>query len=336
MAGFEGNPEPKREKQLSSPEPEAAVKGELRGVYERDIRPEVPLEGGTVIVYQRNTNDTRTPGPDFGALTSEGVEKTKKQAHEYFDLLFSKMTDKEKQGLDVLFLASDDQLHTPAGEQSTHKRAVETAALVMGSLGEQMTKHGLKHEQLLNEKDRPVEVSLLTDLRMLEESPEYVTLLKQKAEEAVANKRKNVKGQELSAQQWFWIMFEEDELKQERQKMGAEGPDEIADRINTYLSLLKLISDEHHQSHPGRRLLLWAVSHGDTITPYVKNHVAKLPKDAFLPVKTNGGITIAITPDGKAKTALSGNSFEVSFDPLKPDLTRRRKSAAELEALLHE
>jgi len=335
---IEGMPTPKPREQMSSPEPIKSEEIDLSGVFEDDIRPEVPETEGTVIVYQRNTDDKREPGPGFGELTKEGIKKTRSQAKLFFTELFEKMTNEEKKQFDILVLASDSKLHTPAGEKSDHKRAVETANEVIHELAPLMKKNGLDKEQLLNMEHAangaPVEVSLLTDLRTINETPEYVEFLKQKAKEAVDSGRKNSRGKELPEQLWFWIMFEEDEFKEEREKIGAEGPNEIADRIESYLSIVKLLADEHHRNNPGRKMLIWAVSHGDTITPYVKRHVANLPMDTYLPVKKNGGLTIEISADGDATTQLSGKEFSVSFDSLDPDTNYKRKSPEELKAFL--
>jgi len=326
------------EAQMSSPEPIKSDKEALTGMFEEDIRPEVPETEGTVIIYQRNAADKRTPGKDFGALTEEGVKKTRDQAREFFSKLFSKMSIEERKQLDILVLASDSELHTPDGEKSDHKRAVDTATEVIHELAPLMKKNGLKENQLLNmehaSNGAPVEVSLLKDLRMIDETPEYVEFLEKKAQEAVGSGRKNLRGKELPAQLWFWIMFEEDEFKKKREELGAEGPTEIADRINAYFSMIKLLGDEYHKQNPGRKLLVWAVSHGDTITPYAKQHIADLPLDAFLPVKKNGGLTIEVSADGNATTQLSGKEFSVSFDPLEPDLSYKRKLPSELKALL--
>ena len=138
-------------------------------------------------------------------------------------------------------------------------------------------------------------------------------------------------------------MFEEDIFADERERLNneepksvrVEGPAEIADRMHVYTSVLKGIADEHHSQNPEKRLVVWAVGHGDNISPFIHKHVRGVPqKERYLKMEKNGGITIEVAKDGTAKTELSGREFVISFDSLQPDPKRERKSQAEIDRIL--
>jgi len=84
----------------------------------------------------------------------------------------------------------------------------------------------------------------------------------------------------------------------------------------------------HHNQHPGERLIIWEVSHYDTITTYFKNHVAHIDQKEHVPVDYDGGLAIAISPNGQAHTILRGRPYAV-------ELTERGTRFPVLARLFH-
>ena len=133
---------------------------------------------------------------------------------------------------------------------------------------------------------------------MFEENPEFVAFLKEKYPE-----RKD-----------FWPAYEEDVEKETRLYMGAEGPEDMADRLQKFLEFIKRYSQFFHRSNPNSRLVVWCVSHYDTISPWSKKYV--MGEDVtkrYLPVDHGSGLSIGIDKDGKVITTVGEEEFETAI-----------------------
>ena len=268
----------------------------------QDIRREIPQVEGTAIILQRNAKDDRQDpeSSDYGALVSAAAEKARLGAKEFFSEIFAGLGPEEIKSLDIMVVASDATLITEKGQTSPHKRAVETAEQVISGLQEAMAEHSVSDEQLLNNAasahQGPIELSGLRDLRALEDSPEFIKFLQAKWGDK------------------FWLAFEDDSERETRIAMGAEGPIEIANRVKYFLTVIANAMKVYHQENPGRRVIVWAVSHYDSISPYIKEHVAKMDTlKTYLPVEQGGGITITISPDGQVKTKIKDTDYSISL-----------------------
>ncbi|MFA6461828.1 MAG: hypothetical protein WCV90_06190 [Candidatus Woesearchaeota archaeon] len=265
-----------------------------------DLLPEVPKLGETLIVLQRNAKDIRDPyQPDNGPLDVGAIESTLAQADMFFDKIFSSLSSSDKSTVDIMVMASDAVLSTPEGMRSGRKRAVDTAQLVIDSIRKVFQRQGVSNRQLLNNTLRmgggPIEVSELRDLSILEQSPAFVDLLRKRYGTGIG----------------FWDAYENDVEKKIRKKMGAEGPEEIADRVYHALSIWGQISKQHHLKYPNRRLIIWAVSHYDTISPFIKKYVLKMRKQIYLPVAHGGGVILMINQRGKIDCLLRNRRLAV-------------------------
>jgi hypothetical protein len=109
----------------------------------------------------------------------------------------------------------------------------------------------------------------------------------------------------------FWIAFEEDTDKETRLAMGAEGPDEITDRTAQTVRAIARYAAAHHQANPDRRLIVWATTHYDTISPFVKRDVLGVGKEQPLPVNYGAGITIDIDKTGRATSRIGGREYVI-------------------------
>lgn len=267
-----------------------------------DLRLETPELGGTVIVLQRNAKDNRDPNSELemGALIPEAAEQVRVHTRESLDRVFQALDPEERKSVDILVVAADTKLETPMPEiKSDHKRAVETADQVIGGIKECMRALSLSETQLLNKSGKPIELSSgrLRDLRMFEDSPGFVQFLVDK----------------YGTGQNFWEAYENDTEREARERMGAEGPDDIAERVRDYLGVLTNAMKFYHQSHPGRRVIIWAESHYDVISPFIKRHVAKMEKTDYLPVDNGAGVVINLDKNQKASTQIRGNRYDLSF-----------------------
>jgi len=275
------------------------IKLEFPDIIEKgDIEPHLPEIGGTEIVLQRHGKYERsTDSPNVGSLTEEGVKEVYEIGQSFFKSLFEDASEEERKQIDVLIIASDTQY-----EGGGH-RSMETAEEIAKSLREQLEEFGLGEEQILNTSGRfsgegdVRPAPKLREPQMFNNSPEFVKFLEKKYGE---------KGLD------FWIAFEEDTEKETRNTMGAEGPDQIADRVKFMVDVMARYSRMYHKKNSGRRLIIWAATHYDTISPYVKRDVFGLDKEAILRVDYGAGISIDLDQKNREATAkIGGKEYEV-------------------------
>ncbi len=283
------------------------TEGELESIKTADIRPEIPQADGTVIVLQRHEEYIRKPkdDPKRGSLTEEAAMRARAQAEAFFNSVFENIPTEERSNTDILVVASD----TRAGKG---RRSMETAAEALAAAYRVIDKKALNKGNILNESGkfkggggvRPTHQ--LREPLMFEQSPEYVDFLIE---------QHGPPGPD------FFKAFEEDTHKDVRESMGAEGPLQIADRLNRFVGTLEEFSKRYHRQHPGRKLIIWAATHYDTISPWVKRDVMGMTTDealkSYLPVDYGAGITINIDPQGTAKTKVSGNEYTLTQPSVK-------------------
>jgi len=281
-------------------------------IRKEDIRPEIPEAGGTVLVLQVNAKDDRrdSNSPEFGALLPEAGEQVVVQSKDYFDKVFENLSEEDKKKVKIIVYASDASLKMPSGLNSTHRRAFETGEKVMEGIRKAIDKNGAEQNQLLNNspetKGEPVGVSGLIDLTMFDESPEFVKYMTDK----------------YGPDKKFWMLYEDDTESDTRLDMGAEGPSEIAIRMRKALTTLTQdMAKNYHDSNPDTLLYIWAISHYDSISPWVKGYVYQAdPSRLFVPTEKAGGITIKIDKDNKkAETIIAGEKFEIPSLLIKPE-----------------
>jgi hypothetical protein len=268
-----------------------------RKIEKSDITPNLPEVGGTEIILQRHGEYERSAeSSKVGSLTEEGTREIYTFGKEFFERLFETIPESERSKVDFLVLASDTQY------QDGGRRSMETADQIIRALKEELEKLNLDESQLLNTSRnisgdgnaRPT--AHLGEPKIFTDSPEFVEFLKEKHGDSDLD---------------FWIAFEEDVEKEIREKMGAEGPDEIADRMKRMINILSRYSRFYHKKHSDRRLIIWAVTHYDTISPYVKREVFETDKDTPLGVDYGAGISINLDQGGAATTKISGKEYKI-------------------------
>lgn len=277
-----------------------------------DLRAEIPKAGETIIVLQRNAKDNRKKdgGLEFGALVPESAEQVRIGAKDFFDTIFDDLTTEERATIDIMVVASDAEFLPPSGDNSKHQRGVETGEQVMVGIGESMKEYGVDDDQLLNNfaspdtkidsaGGGPIRISDLKDLEIMKNSPDFVKFLVKK----------------YGTDKNFWVAYEVDKEKSSREEMGAEGPQEIADRMSHSLSLFADSARRALENNPDRRMIIWAVSHYDSISPLAKKHILDMSvEDGYLPVDYGGGISIKIDKAGSATTTIQGQEYQVNLE----------------------
>lgn len=248
--------------------------------------------GGTELVFQRHGKYIRDKeDANVGSLTEFAVQQETETAENYFTALLSNMSENEQVNTYLLFLASDTS-YANAGQ-----RSYETATIAQKVSEVILKEQGVPEGNILNishtlkAQGSPRPTVSLREPQIFDKSPDFVEYMKNKYDDLGRD---------------FWIAFEKDVEKETRQIMGAEGPDEIADRMKLTLKVVARYASLFHAAKPDSRLVVWASTHYDTISPFVKRDVIHAEKSDIVLVDYGGGITIDIARD-KAVTANIGD-----------------------------
>lgn len=280
-----------------------------------DIHPYPIASGGTKIVLQRHGEYERERGTDqTGSLTDPRTER--EAATEFFSGLLDQIPEDERNTVDVVFVASDTQYFDGG------RRSYETATVAQQAALAVFEQYGVPAQNIINFSGRlhtsrhatdrmpsvtgPKTTPNLREPNFLNDSPDFLDFLLEK-----------YGGMNLE----FWKAFEGDVHRDVRLAMGAEGPDDIADRTGFTVNVLSRYAQMYHQENPGRRLVIWGGTHYDTISPLVKRDVFRVGKEEQLLVDYGAGITIDIDPHGQATTHIGGKEYEV---PLTVQKARER------------
>jgi hypothetical protein len=308
-----------------------------RNIEVRDFEPKAIGPDETLIVLQRHPKYfRRTDGEDQvpGALV-DPVGSREADA-KFFEEFLAQIPPNERDKVDVLFLGSDTQYHGQG------RRSFETAQVAQEAVASVLEAHGMSPDNiyshilnysgddaaagqpaqhLVDPADRsgfnpkagaPEPMAHLSEPNVFNDSPEFIEWLKQQTDG------------EIGLQ--FFIAYEEDQFKERRQAMGAEGPDEIADRTAYAIHLMADFAKQYHADHTDRRLLIWAGTHYDTISPLVKRDVLGAPKEQPLGVDYGAGITIKVDRQGRGSTSVSKKDYVM---PLAAEPPTYRRPAAE-------
>jgi len=121
--------------------------------------------------------------------------------------------------------------------------------------------------------------------KFIEESPEYVQYMKDKYGDLDGY------GYDLSTKAWG--VHEDDGEAEKRKELGAEGVYEVLERVKRSISIYARYARMFHSKHSDKKLLIWATSHYDTISPLVKD-TTDTDFSEFLDVEYGGGVVIRL------------------------------------------
>lgn len=279
-------------------------KPKLEKITPVDILPVVPEDNGSVIVFGINASDRANrklpkDSPRFGELDEGQAEATKAQYKDFFDGIFKDLPPEERAKVDILVIAGNANLRMPGGINNPHKRSVETAKHIIAGAKTSMAEFGVNPNQLLNKTGKPIELTSgrLVDLTMWEKSPEFVQFLYDTYGDS----------NEL------WVAYEEDRHKDVRERMGAEGPNDIADRVGDYMATLDHALKLYHIEHPGRKVVAVLSTQYDSAAPTIKKFVTKQPLGDYVRIEKRGGIVFEVGSDGEMSANIQGHEYPVSF-----------------------
>lgn len=278
--------------------------------------------GGTAIVFQRHEKYDRSKGTETtGSIVGEGIEETRERDRVFFREVLSNEDDGETM---VLFVGSPTQ-YAGGGH-----RSMETAQLAEDAAIEVMQEMGLDPSQrIINFNDefstgrfdktgqdiRPMKG--IEEPRMFDQNPEFVEELgrqfnSEKTKEDIEARRTDVK---LDADAFAAYEADAPGVKELREKFAVdgkpvEGVHDILDRTNISIRALERYARLFHAKNPDKKLVIWAASHYDTISPLVKDATGQ-SFETYVPVDYGAGVVIEIAPGGKEDPILKTKQGKV-------------------------
>lgn len=246
-----------------------------------------PALGGTLIIMQRHGDYDRSTGH----LTEEGRENALERSSRVLEGILEQIPEGERKKVKILVVASPTI-------RNEGRRSMETASAIIESAKRILLEHSIPEENLLTDTPRAEES--IEEPRMLNDDSGFRKFLADKYGEGT---------------QEFWRAYEEEIHEDERVGMGAEGPVEMSDRFAHFTNVLARYARQFHSKHKDNpeRLIIWNVSHYDTVTTYFKNHVAGIPQKNHVPVDYDGGISLLINPDNEASVTFKGTNYPVEL-----------------------
>lgn len=252
--------------------------------------------GESAIVFQRHGKYERDKTSEqSGSITSDAVEDLTASGQAFFNELLANEPNPED--VMVLFVSSDTKYGQGYRSMETAQIAEDAAIAAFSSTG-------------LDPRTQIINLSPSFKTHVFDETgqrirsdpkihePEfldnegYVQFLKDKYSD----------GNSLTPR--AWAMHEMDADKEAREEHGAEGVHDIVSRTKKSLSILERYSKIFHANNPGKKLVIWAASHYDTLSPLVKDATGSDFGD-YLPVDYGAGITIELK-NGEPSFELSG------------------------------
>jgi len=256
-----------------------------------------PPEGGTVIIMQRHGNYDR----ETGHLTTEGRAETLERSHEIIQEMIEKVPEDERKYISLLVVASPTV-------KNEGQRSMETASAVIETAQNIFEEYNIPKDNIMTETPRPTQD--IEEPRIFEGDTTYWKFLVEKYGKGTRE---------------FWKAYEEDVHEEERKKMGAEGPVDMSDRFAHFTNVLGRYAHLYHTNHRGEpsRLIIWSVSHYDTITTYFKNHVAGIDQKEYVPVDYDGGVSLVIDSEDKASIAVGETTYPIELTKRGTALERK-------------
>jgi hypothetical protein len=248
----------------------------------------VPPElGGTLMIMQRHGDYDR----ETGHLTDQGEKNALERSRRAIEHIVNQIPPEERQRISVLVVASPTI-------RNEGQRSMETASAVIKSVQDVFEENGILKENIFNDSPRPVED--IEAPRILKDNSGFLQFLE------------GIYGTDTKK---LLKPFEEDVHREEREKRGAEGPIEMSNRFAHFTNVLARYARMFHLKNKDkpRRLIIWNVSHYDTITVFFKNHVAGIDQKEYIPVDYDGGMSLVIDPQNQASITVSGKTYPVDL-----------------------
>ncbi len=289
------------------------IEKQTYAIEKEDIKVPNLSKGESAIVFQRHGKYERDKAsPSSGSITEDAVEDLSADGKAFFDELLS--SEQSPGDVMVFFVSSDTKYGKGYRSMETAQIAEDTAIEAFRAAGLDPSKQiiNLSPDFKTNAFDKTGQ-AVRPDAKIHEpeflDNRGYVQFLKDKYSD----------GEILTPK--AWAMHEMDTDKEVREEHGAEGVHDIVERTKKSLAILERYARIFHANNPGKKLIIWAASHYDTLSPLVKDATGTDFGD-YLPVDYGAGITIELK-NGQTPT------FEVAGERVALSLASAAAKAVE-------
>lgn len=243
-----------------------------------------PMSNGRIEMHVQ-----RHDAHEQGHLTPEGQEHAKEVAEEKVKGYLDKNPDTH------FMVIASDQMFDEREPGLGGLRAHETASIVADSIRTELGERHLPEEQLFGFQD---EESLTTSPTIREAdifSNDFMKHLREKYPD------ENV-----------WTMYYQDADAEARERMGAESPLHLAQRMDYMIKVAEMVGSSFHRA-PGKEdkpLVVWIVGHGGGLDSYLHHH-AGVPVEE-LGFDLSGGFTLRANPEGQVVADVKGKEYPLN------------------------
>lgn len=282
-------------------------------IEKEDIKVPILSDGESAIILQRHGKYERDKtSPESGSITEEAVKNLSANDKAFFDKLLS--GEQNPEDVMVLFTSSDTRY-------GKGYRSMETAQIAEDTAIEAFRLAGLDPNQQIVNLNPDFKTNAFSetgqairpDAKIHEpeflDNTGYVQFLKDNYSD----------GEVLTPK--AWAMHEMDADKAVREAYGAEGVHDVVDRTKKSLAVMERYARIFHANNPNKKLIIWAASHYDTISPLTKDATGTDFGD-YLPVDYGAGVTIELK-NGQAPT------FEIAGERVTLSLASTAAKAIE-------
>ena len=240
-----------------------------------------PMSNGRIEMHVQ-----RHDAHEQGHLTPEGQEHAREVAEEKIQNYLDTNPDTH-----FMVIASDQ----PFDEREPDfggVRAHETATIITDSIRKELENRGLPAEQLFGYADQE---SLSTSPTIREAdifSNDFMKHLRENYPDENA-----------------WSLYYQDTDAETRQKLGAESPLHLAERMDYIIKVAETVGSSFHRT-PGKEykpLMIWIVGHGGGLDSYL-HHYAGVPLNE-LGFDLSGGFTIRAHPEHGVVADVKGREY---------------------------
>lgn len=279
-------------------------------IEKQDINAPSLEVGESAIVFQRHGKYNRDrDAADAGSLLEDDAKDIYGNDQNFFEDLLK--NPEEAENVYIFFVSSDTQ-YAGNGHRSmeTGQLAQDAAREIFESMGVDPREHIVNlnpNFKTARHDDTDQDIRPLPGIREPQifdpEDAAYFTLLQEKYGYADEEYKTGLtpKG---------WAMHEMDAEREARLATNAEGEQDLMARTDRSLALLERYARVWHANNPGKKLVIWATSHYDTLSPLIKNAEGRFEHedgsltDEYLPVDYGAGVVINIPANPESEKTL--------------------------------
>lgn len=288
-------------------------------IEKTDIKAPEIQAGGTAIVLQRHGKYNRDRNAENAGSITDSEELAQLDRKFFNDLLAQEQQD----GVEtvVLFVSSETQY---AGKGY---RSMETGQVAQVVASEAFLEAGIDpSERIINFNEdystsgseatgQPIRpMKGIVEPKMFDETPEFVKELGRKYNPPEVQADIDARRTDVQLSPQAFAAYEADEpgVRELRELYGAEGVHDIVDRTKKSLRILERYSKIFHAKNPNKRLVIWATSHYDTISPLVKEATDTDFSD-YMPVDYGAGVIIELPSSGETTLGAQGEKVSLQL-----------------------